>query len=70
VASTADVGVFARPEPAGPGRTLEAAPGVFARVVGTVIGGDSHVAKRDRSPSSFSLCRSIVDRLDRSRTAS
>src|SRR5499426_1938103 len=45
----ADVGVSMRPEPVGPGRALQAALGDAARVVGTVICGDNHVAEREEA---------------------
>src|SRR5262245_39291049 len=43
----ADVGVSMRPEPVGPGRALQAALGDAARVVGTVICGDNHIAEQE-----------------------
>ena len=44
----ADVGVSTRSEPVGPGRALQAALGDAARIVGTVICGDNHVAEREQ----------------------
>jgi glycine reductase len=41
----ADVPVFVRPEPVGPGRALQAALGDAARVVATVIAGDNYMAE-------------------------
>jgi glycine reductase len=45
----AAVGVSARPEPVGPGRALQAALGDGARIVGTVICGDNHVAEQEEA---------------------
>src|SRR5262245_58524127 len=45
----ADVGVSARPEAVGPGRALQAVLGDAARVVGTVIAGDNHVAEQEEA---------------------
>ena len=45
----ADVGVSMRPEPVGPGRALQAALGDAARIVGTVICGDNHVAEQEEA---------------------
>jgi glycine reductase len=45
----AGVGVSTRPEPVGPGRALQAALGDAARIVGTVICGDNHVAEREEA---------------------
>ena len=45
----ADVGVSMRPEPVGPGRALQAALGDAGRVVGTIIGGDNHIAEREEA---------------------
>jgi glycine reductase len=43
----ADVAVSMRPEAVGPGRALQAALGSSARIVGTVICGDNHMAERE-----------------------
>jgi glycine reductase len=45
----AGVGVSMRPEPVGPGRALQAALGDGARIVGTVICGDNHVAEQEEA---------------------
>src|SRR5512137_491516 len=45
----AGVGVTTRPEPVGPGRALQAAFGDAARIVGTVICGDNHVAEQEEA---------------------
>jgi glycine reductase len=45
----AGVGVSTRPEPVGPGRALQAALGDGARIVGTIICGDYHVAEQEEA---------------------
>ena len=42
----AGVGVSMPPEPVGPGRALQATLGEAARIVGTVICGDNHLAEQ------------------------
>ena len=43
----AGVGVSTRPGPVGPGRALQSALGDGARIVGTIICGDNHVAEQE-----------------------
>src|SRR5262245_39131280 len=45
----ADLGVSMRPEPVGPGRALQAALGDAARIAGTVICGDNHIAEQEEA---------------------
>ena len=45
----AGVGVSTRPEPVGPGRVLQTALGDAARIVGTIICGDNHVAEQEEA---------------------